>query len=158
MSLYYLKRYQECIETFSILEQQDLGNESTYYFTALSYRNLNNSVRSVEYLQKAIDKAVSEHTGLYYQELAKGFESVKSYQQTINAYKKANDFKPRNVHNYSIARIYDAFLNDPASALKYYRLYVKNFKNEKSEKDLVAFSAGRIKFLSHQPMRIKKAS
>jgi len=148
LSYYKLKQYQKCVDTYQLLEAFNLGNETTYYFTALSYRNLNKPEKSALYLSKSIDDAISDNTFLYYQELAHDFETLKKYPQSIEAFSKANEFKDKNIHNYSIARLYDGFLKDPKSALRYYKLYVKNFKEEKSEKALYTYSLGRIKFLN----------
>lgn len=144
-SFYFMKLYQKCIDTYNILEEQDMGNETTFYYTALAYRRLHKSTKSIEYLNKSISDGISDNITVYYHELAIDYETLKSYKRSIASYKKAADFKANNAHNYNIARIYDTYFGDKTNAERYYRFYIKNYKPERSEKELYAYAIKRLK-------------
>lgn len=82
-SFYFLKQYQKCIDAYYLLEQQDMGNETTFYYTALSNRRLGNITKSIEYMNKSIRSGISDNVTIYYNELAIDFETLKNYKKVF---------------------------------------------------------------------------
>ncbi len=149
-SYYYLNRYQKAIDTYAILENlSNLANEGTFYYTALSYRQLKNIPKSNEYLQKSIVDGISANIPVYYQELSINSEMQKNYRTGITQLDRAETFDAKNIFNYSRARIYDENLGDRVKALKYYKRYVKAYKEDIDQnKDGYVFAVYRIGLLS----------
>ena len=82
-SFYFMKLYQKCIDTYSLLEEHEMGNETTFYYTALAYRRLHKTPKSIEYLNKSISDGISDNITVYYHELAIDYETLKSYKKSL---------------------------------------------------------------------------
>jgi len=143
ISFYYVKEYQKCID---ILKQLKVGTETSFYFSALSYRKLKQIDKSNDFMNEAITLSVSENIPIYYQELGVNRESLKQYKTSLFNYKKALEYEGNNTINYSIARIYDAELKQPKTALSYYKTYLRK-ANKKDKDDLpyIEYSEARVK-------------
>jgi tetratricopeptide (TPR) repeat protein len=144
---YYTNNYQNCINYMQKIIDADADNETTYYFMALSYRKLNNLIKSNDNFNIAIEKAISKNISVYYQELGINREDTKQYSSSIYNYKKALEYSSKlYIVNYSLARIYDAELKQPKTALKYYKEYLKNAnKSKKYDKPYIEYSEARVK-------------
>ncbi|MXV16430.1 tetratricopeptide repeat protein [Hufsiella ginkgonis] len=146
---YYLRQYKDCVAAFSILELTSNSNETTYYYTALAYRQLGNILKSNEYLARSVREGISNNIPVYYQEMSVNDEQQKKYRAGINHLDKAETFDSRNVFNYARARIYDQKLEDRKNALKYYKKYVDLYNEERdNNKACYHYSLARIKDLS----------
>ena len=143
ISFYYVKEYQKCID---ILKQLKVGTETSYYFSALSYRKLKQIDKSNDFMNEAITLSVSENIPIYYQELGVNRESLKQFKISLFNYKKALEFDGNNANNYSIARIYDAELKQPKTALSYYKTYLRKAnKLDKDDLPYIQYSEARVK-------------
>ena len=143
ISFYYVKEYQKCID---ILKQLKVGTETSYYFSALSYRKLKQIDKSNDFMNEAITLSVSENIPIYYQELGVNRESLKQFKTSLFNYKKALEFDGNNANNYSIARIYDAELKQPKTALSYYKTYLRKAnKLDKDDLPYIQYSEARVK-------------
>jgi tetratricopeptide (TPR) repeat protein len=149
---YYTKKYKNSIPLFQqiITDTNGAGNETTFYFLGLNYRRLHDLVKSNDFLNKAIAKSISENISIYYQELGINREETKQFTSSIFNYKKAlefsDDLEKVNIVNYSMARIYDAELKSPKTAVKFYKEYVKNANpKKKSEIPYIDYSKARVK-------------
>ena len=143
ISFYYVKEYQKCID---ILKQLKVGTETSYYFSALSYRKLKQIDKSNDFINEAITLSVSENIPIYYQELGVNRESLKQFKTSLFNYKKALEFDGNNANNYSIARIYDAELKQPKTALSYYKTYLRKAnKLDKDDLPYIQYSEARVK-------------
>lgn len=146
IACYYVKEYQKCIDLMMALEEAKVQTESSYYFTALSYRKLKQLDKSNDFMNAAINAAISNNIKIYYQELGVNRETLKQYKPSLLNYKKALEFDGSNTINYSIARIYDAELKQPKTALTYYKAYLKKAnKMEKDDLPFIAYSEFRVK-------------
>ncbi len=148
---YFLKNYAECIKIYKMMEGTPNANETTYYYTALSYRELDSLQKSNDYLTSSIAAGISDNVPVYYHEMSLNSEMLKKFRASINFLNKAEEFQPNNIFNYSRGRIYDYYLKDPKTALKYYKKFVKDYNKDKDDKDSYAYSVQRVKDLSPKP-------
>ena len=97
-------------------------------------------------MNASINASISNNIDVYYQELGVNRESLKQYKTSLINYKKALEYDGSNTINYSIARIYDAELKLPITALSYYKAYLKK-ANKKDKDDLpyIEYSEARVK-------------
>lgn len=125
IAYYYLKNYPKSLALMKSIETKDLANETTFYYIGLNYRKLGQLDLSNNYLNLAIEDGISDNISIYYQELGRNRKDLKQFTTSIYDYKKAQEYRESNYVDYSIARIYDADLNQPEKALIYYQKYIK---------------------------------
>jgi tetratricopeptide (TPR) repeat protein len=148
-SFYELKKYNDCITTFKMLEQSLTASETSYYYTAMSYKALGNNTTAIAYFEKAIKEAVSANANTYYGEVADSYDQLHQLKNAVNAYQKSflyGDHKP--LIYYSLANLYDTELKNKVLALKYYKKYLGS-KPSVDEKAYIAYSKRRISELHH---------
>ncbi|MBU2047223.1 MAG: hypothetical protein KJ712_10885, partial [Bacteroidetes bacterium] len=101
---------------------------------------------SNDYLNKAIVAGISNNINIYYQELASNREKQKMYGTSLYDYQKAQEFSEDNAVNYSIALLYDQYLQKPKSALIYYQKFLKDVDAKiKGNQPYIDFCEARIK-------------
>src|ERR1041385_1760003 len=61
VSYFMVKRYNECISSFEILENNKTASETSYYYTAMSYKALLEQEKAIVYLNKSIKAAISSN-------------------------------------------------------------------------------------------------
>ncbi|QXU49689.1 tetratricopeptide repeat protein [Chryseobacterium sp. D764] len=144
---FYVKEHQKCISLYKMLEDMGVQNEGTLYFMTLSYRELKDYNNAAIYAQKTIDKAVSDHTTLYYAALAGIYEAKNQYNDAVTAYKRGLTFGTSNIIYYRLGLHYDLNLKQPKNAVTYYQMYLKNHPDQEKEKDQIAYAKGRILIL-----------
>nr|MBC7612719.1 hypothetical protein [Pseudopedobacter sp.] len=143
---YYTKDYRKSLELMQAIDRKDLANETTFYYMGLCYRKLDQVELSNDYLNKAIVAGISNNINIYYQELAANRETQKMYGTSLYDYKKAQEFSEDNTVNYSIARIYDQYLQKPKSALIYYQKFLKDVDAKiKGNQPYIDYCEARIK-------------
>ncbi|MBU0695009.1 MAG: hypothetical protein KKE39_00575 [Bacteroidetes bacterium] len=143
---YYTKDYRKCLELMKAIEKKDLANETTFYYLGLCYRKLDQIELSNDYLNKAIVAGISNNINIYYQELASNREKQKMYGTSLYDYQKAQEFSEDNAVNYSIALLYDQYLQKPKSALIYYQKFLKDVDAKiKGNQPYIDFYEARIK-------------
>jgi len=121
---YYNKQYQECIYVNDFLTTQQLNSEATMYYAAMAYTALKDYTRSNELLQLCIDLSKSKSLDDYYTAMGANYENMESYKKATVCLDTAYYLFHSPLRQYSIARIYDQFLQDPAAAKRYYRRYL----------------------------------
>ncbi|MGE8533018.1 MAG: tetratricopeptide repeat protein [Chryseobacterium sp.] len=144
---FYVKEHQKCISLYKMLEDMGVQNEGTLYFMTLSYRELKDYNNAAIYAQKTIDKAVSDHTTLYYAALAGIYEAKNQYNDAVTAYKRGLTFGTSNIIYYRLGLLYDLNLKQSKNAVTYYQMYLKNHPDQEKEKDQIAYAKGRILIL-----------
>ncbi|WP_207427460.1 lipopolysaccharide assembly protein LapB [Pedobacter sp. SYSU D00535] len=87
-SYYHLNQFKDCINTYNLLEQEKLGNEISFYYTALAYSKLKDYNNSIEYLHKSIDDGISDNISLYYQQRRRTSKSWKNIQKQFRCTKR----------------------------------------------------------------------
>ncbi|RLJ79786.1 tetratricopeptide repeat protein [Pedobacter alluvionis] len=141
---YYTKKYQKAIDLFKLLEALAMENESTLYYTSLSYRALKNYPQAAIYTKKTIDEAISPNTSSYYSLLGLVYEENNQLTFANAAYKKGLQFKATPTLYYRLAVFYDSRLKQGKNALKYYNLYLKSKPSLTDDKEEIKFSKDRI--------------
>jgi tetratricopeptide (TPR) repeat protein len=121
---YYMKQYQECIYVNDFLTLQQLNTEATMYYAAMSYSALKEYARSNELLQHCIDLSKSRSLDDYYTAMGDNYESLGAYRKATACLDTAYYLFQSPLRQYSIARIYDQRLQNPAAARRYYRRYL----------------------------------
>lgn len=121
---YYNKQYQECIYVNNFLTIQKLNTEATMYYAAMAYTALKDYAHSNELLQLCINLAKSKSLDDYYNAMGANYESMGVYKQATACLDTAYYLFHSPLRQYSIARIYDQHLQDPAAAKRYYRRYL----------------------------------
>jgi len=146
-AFYYVGKYQQAIDILAGMEANDMKTESTLYFTAMSYKNLNNYPKAVEYLRKTINESVSPNVSGYYAQLGDVMDKNKQIRQSLEAYQKSLFFENKPLTLYTIASIYDQKLKQFKSALTYYRRYI-NSNPPPDQKAYIEYSRFRVAELS----------
>ncbi len=122
---YYTKQYKKCIETFQATEKIGLEKESSLYFTAKSYKNLNDHSNAVKYFRKTIQSSISPNVGNYYTEAGDSQEKLKRATGALNFYLKSLQFEENAFTYYMIANLYDQSLKDVQKAALYFRKFIR---------------------------------
>jgi len=144
---YYSKKYQKTIALFNQLEKMAMQNESTLYYTAISYRHLKNDDMATAYAKKTIEEGISENTSDYYLLLGLIYQENNQLNSSNLAYKKGLQFKKNAVLYYRLAVLYDTKLVQPKNALIYYMLYLKNKPDAKQYQEEIEYAKNRIIYL-----------
>ncbi|WP_298739508.1 hypothetical protein [uncultured Chitinophaga sp.] len=121
---YYNRQYQECIYVNDFLTQQQLNTEATMYYAAMACTALKDYTRSNELLQQCIDLSKSRSLDDYYTAMGANYENMKAYRKATACLDTAYYLFHKPLRQYSIARIYDEHLSDPAAAKRHYRRYL----------------------------------
>jgi len=149
ISYFMEKRYKECISAFEILETNKTASETSYYYTAMSYKALHDQEKAIEYLNKAVKSAISSNVDSYYAEMGDSYDKLHRLNKAVNAYQKSllYDSKPMITY-YVLANLYDSELKNKAIAAKYYRKYIKASPPQK-QNTYLTYAKSRLKELSH---------
>jgi tetratricopeptide (TPR) repeat protein len=137
-----LKNYQCCIETFALLPGI-FQNESSYYFTAESYKALKNYPLSIAFFEQTLLQSISPNVALYYSEMADTFDEMNKPKNAALTYQKSLFFKEKDIVFYTLANLYDTKLKDKKNALKYYKKYLDSKPPEK-QKAYIVYVQSRI--------------
>ncbi|RYG21866.1 MAG: tetratricopeptide repeat protein [Chitinophagaceae bacterium] len=144
MAYYYLKNYEKAIQYFKKLEEMKAQNESTFYYTSLSYRNLSNFKLAAEYAKKTINEGISPFTPSYYLLLGGIYEVNSQTNSAVEAYKKGLTFGKMGSIYYRLGIVYDSKLNQKKNALLNYKLYLKSKPDASAEKEEITYVKERI--------------
>ena len=147
-SWFNLKNYANCINTFKLLEQSKTPTETSYYYTAMSYKALGDQPTALIYFDKAIKEAISGNVNSYYGEMAGAYDKLHQEKKAINAYQKSLLYGVMPLTYYALANLYDTELKNKTLALHYYKKYVGSTPPE-DQRSYVTYSKGRVKELDH---------
>lgn len=128
---FFLKNYEKAIKLYKMLEQADMQNEGTLYYTTLCYRELKQYTTAAKYAQRTIDESISPNIAAYYNTLAGIYEEKQQYTFAANTYKKGLTYTTSKNTYYRLGLLYDLKLKDFKSATTYYKRYLQ-------QKDLTA--------------------
>jgi tetratricopeptide (TPR) repeat protein len=148
-SYFMVKNYTDCITTFEILDNSKTATETSYYHMAMSHKALKNQEQAILYFNKAITAAISVNVDSYYSEMGDSYDKLHLLKKAVAAYQKSllYDTKPVITY-YVLANLYDSELKNKASALKYYKKYVRSAPPEK-QKSYLEYAKKRLKELAH---------
>ncbi len=141
-SYFNLRNYTSCINTFKLLEQSKTSTETSYYYTAMSYKALGGQPTALIYFDKAIKEAMSGNVNSYYGEMAGAYDKMHQVKKAINAYQKSLLYGVMPLTYYALANLYDTELKDKAQALRYYKKYVGSNPPEE-QRSYVTYSKAR---------------
>ncbi|WP_432714528.1 tetratricopeptide repeat protein [Pedobacter sp.] len=139
--------YKNALNCFLKVQKDTAENEVLLYQIALCYRGLRDYTNASIYLKKVIEKGISEKTASYYGLLGDAYEQSKKNQEAINAYKRGLQFENNGSLYYNIGLVYENRLNDKKNAIANYELYLKNYKEIKSNAKLERFIKSKIEEL-----------
>jgi len=145
---YFTKDYKCCIEVLATLSA-DQQNESSHYWTGMSYKNLHENFKAVTYLKKAIEGGISPSIATYYGEMAGSYQSLKLYKKAESSYLKAFQFEESPLLYYSLADLYDINLKNKLMALKYFKKYMAS-KPPAKQQAFTDYAKSRITALSNR--------
>ncbi|HEY0897541.1 MAG TPA: hypothetical protein VGE15_13370, partial [Sphingobacteriaceae bacterium] len=149
-SHFFIRNYQKTIELLATLEARSMENESILYFMAMSYKELKNQPKAIEYFQKTIENSISPNVADYYALIGDSYESLRSTGKALGAYQKSLQFEARPMTYYAIANIYDTKLRNKVLALRYFKRYLAAKPSPKKEKAYIEYSTARIAELSRK--------
>lgn len=144
---YYNQNYPCSIETFSAI-RGNYQTESTFYYVAQCYKQMNNQTKAIEYFNKAIEAGLSPNIDNYYSEIGDSYSNLKKDKKALGAYQKSLQFNEKPLTYYLMAGLYDNDLKDGRKALTYYRKYIASKPPGKQQKYIV-YAKSRITALSH---------
>ncbi|MCZ4244639.1 tetratricopeptide repeat protein [Pedobacter punctiformis] len=144
MAYYYTKRYQKTIDLLKLLESLGMQNESTLYYTTLSYRQLKDYKTAGIYAKKTIDEGISPNTSNYYDLLGLIYNENNQLNLATAAYKKGLQFKANPSIYYHLGILYDFKYKDKKNALIYYGQYLKNKPDAERDAEEIKYTKARI--------------
>jgi len=126
VSYLHLQNYQNVIPCMNFMLKDHFDNDYIYYYLGVAYHELGNLPAAIENFNLAAKKSISENTGTYYSQLAKSYEDMGDYPQAIKAYQTAYAYSKEGILLYHLARNYDIYYKDKATARAYYYKYLNS--------------------------------
>ena len=147
IAYFNLKEYACCVETLADIAGME-QTETSFYISALAYKELKDRRKAIENLMKAIDAGVSPNISDYYSEIGSSYELLMKFKKAVLAYQKGLQFEEKPITYYLMATLYDNKLKNKRLALNYYKKYITAKPPLKQEK-YKTYAIGRITELSH---------
>jgi tetratricopeptide (TPR) repeat protein len=147
-SYFNLNQYVNSINTFKILEQSQTATETSYYYTAMSYKALKDQKIAIVYFDKALEKALSTNASSYYSEIGDSYDKMRQLKKSVNAYEKSLLYGVTPIAYYALASLYDTELKSWGQALQNYRKYLKS-NPPQAQHSYIAYAKRRIAELAH---------
>jgi len=148
ISYFHLNQYVNSINTFKILEQNQTPSETSYYYTAMSYKALKDQKMAIIYFNKAIKEAVSPNASSYYSEVGDSYDKLHQLKKSVNAYEKSLLYGVTPITYYALANMYDSELKNKNQALQNYRKYLKS-NPPQEQYSYITYAKRRIAELAH---------
>jgi tetratricopeptide (TPR) repeat protein len=126
VSYFHLKDYENVTVCMSYLLKNRYEHEWIYYYLGVASRELGDVPASINWFRMAGEKSISENTKIYYSELGRSYEANGDYQGAIKAYRAAYNYSRDGILLYHLARNYDVYYKDKATALAYYKKYLQS--------------------------------
>jgi tetratricopeptide (TPR) repeat protein len=142
------KQYDKSLRLFKAIENMEQQNESTLYYTALCYRELQDYSLAAEYMKKAIKEGISPYMSNYYKVTGEIYEKNQQLKNADIAYHKSLDFENKGEVYYNLALINDGKLNNKKAAVRYYSQYLRSEPDPEKYKEVIDYVKFRLKTLS----------
>lgn len=141
---FHTNDFIRCKTTYGKLEtrQEKLG-EMDYYYLAMAHKATKHYGEGLTYMDKVLELAISPNTAFYYGRKAELHDLANQPSAAASTYLRSFQFEVIPIHYYSLAVVHDRKLNNPHTALKYYRLYLKQ-NPPKAEYTFVEYVQKRI--------------
>ena len=129
------------------MEDNKTASETSYYYTAMSYKALRNQATAVIYFYKAMKEAISGNVDSYYSEMGDSYDKLHKLRKSVIAYQKSLMYDIKPITYYALANLYDFELKNKFLAIRYYKKYLKSNPSEK-QKSYTTYTNKRITELS----------
>lgn len=126
VSYFQLSNYKKVIPFMQFLLNQRMEADWIYYYLGVSYQQVGATDSAIVYLNKAIDKGISENIGNYYTQLASSYEQKKDFKSAIRYYKAAYETSKSDIVLYHLARNFDVYYKDKTQAIAYFKRYLNS--------------------------------
>ena len=126
VSYFQLQEYSKVVRCMQFLLQNRYENEWIYYYMGVATRELDDLPASIAWFKLAVQKSISENTKTYYSHLGQSYEEMEDYPEAIRAYRAAYNYSKDGIILYHLARNYDIYYKDKATALAYYQKYLES--------------------------------
>jgi tetratricopeptide (TPR) repeat protein len=146
ISYFQLDEYAKVVKCMNYLLESNLKSDWVYYYLGVSYRELHDLPRSLENMNKAIEEGITDNIGTYYSQLARTFEEAKDYKNAIHYYHAAYEKSKSKILLYHLARNYDVYYKDKATAIVYYKQYLASDDTIKIARQYSRHRLDRLKF------------
>lgn len=144
IGLFALKDYEGCLEQYEAIIASDGNlNELDFYYMAMSAKTMKRYQQGLEYMDKALEAAISPNAGFYYGRKADLQKLANQPSNAIKTYQKSFHFSAIPLHYYEMAVIFDRDLTNPAQALRHYELFI-NQELKEEDKPYVNYAEYRI--------------
>jgi tetratricopeptide (TPR) repeat protein len=126
VSYYHLKDFDNVVTCMTYLLRNRYDFDWIYFYMGVATRELGNVPASVRWLKLAAQKSISDNTKIYYSQLGQSFEDMGNYEEAIRAYRTAYNYSKDGILLYHLARNYDVYYEDKATAALYYQKYLES--------------------------------
>lgn len=126
VSYFHLGEYRNVITYMTYLLGNNYDYDWIYYYMGIASRELGDHPVAIDWFKLAAQKSMSDNTRIYYSQLGQSYEDVGDYQRAIGAYRAAYNYSKEGILLYHLARNYDVYYKDKATALTYYQKYLES--------------------------------
>jgi tetratricopeptide (TPR) repeat protein len=155
---YYLGNYPACVRTCDFLITQHLKSRAVLYLEAMAFKKQKKYKLSLAMLDECVAEAIDRDADGYYSAKGDIYETMGEFHAALRQYDTAAYIFHSPVQLYRKARIYDARLKSPRTALRYYRLYLRQRRDTvpQAEKKVYSYARSREKKLAQWEREISK--
>lgn len=140
---YYTSDYAGCVRTCDLLISHQLKTRTVLYLEAMAFRKQKKYKLSLATLNDCIALAIDSKAADYYEAKADIYETLGAYRRALTQYDTAYYIFHDPLQLYNKARLYDARLKSPRTALRYYRLYLRERTDSVPSREKKTFSFAR---------------
>ncbi len=123
---FHLADYKQVMTCMNFLLRSRYESEWIYYYMGVASRELGDIPSSITFFRQAAQKSISENTSTYYSQIGQSYEEMGDYNGAIKAYRAAYNYSKEGILLYHLARTYDVYYKDKATALAYYEKYLES--------------------------------
>ena len=145
ISYFQLEQYSKVIPCMEFLIRKGIKADWIFYYLGVSYQQMNDPLKGIEFLNLAIEEGISDNIGTYYTQLGMAYEEMKDFKNAIRTYKAAYEQSKADILLYHLARNYDVYYKDKKPAKIYYKKYLDSDDTLKMAKK---YSEYRLEILS----------
>jgi tetratricopeptide (TPR) repeat protein len=126
VSYFHLADYGKVVTCMNFMMRSRYESEWIYYYMGVASRELGDLPASINFFKLAAQKSLSENTSTYYSQAGQSYEEMGDYNGAIKAYRAAYNYSKEGILLYHLARTYDVYYKDKATALSYYEKYLES--------------------------------
>lgn len=147
MGLFALMDYERCLEQYQRVIDMD-GNlsELDCYYMAMSAKAMKRYKEGLEYMDMALEAAISPNAGFYYGRKADLYRLANQPSNAIKTYQQSFHFPIIPIHYYEMGIIFDRDLTNPTQAIRHYELFLQQELKE-TDKPYIKYAKHRLETL-----------